>query len=438
MHKKTDFYVTLSTSSCAQMPHSFNLIFFIRESRSKSEVRKAIIYMRMTYRGQQIENTTSLEIEPDKWNRTLHKAIGNSENAKTINRCLEDIRNRLYQIFTVKLQSGEPFTIYDIQSEFLGNDAKHKSLLELIDLHNKRKESLVGIDIAKATLVRFKTLKQHLIDFLDYQYQIKDIPLFKLKLAFIVEFEHYLKSVRHNAHNTAVKYVKNLRTVIFFGIDLDWIDKDPFFKYKAKLKEVNRGYLTQEELDIIRFKDFSNERIQAVKDIFVFCCYTGLAYIDVKNLRMDQISMGIDGNLWIKTFREKTQNQVNVPLLPPAHEIIKKYAQHPNRTRFNAVLPVLSNQKMNAYLKEIADLSGITKNLTTHLARHTFATTVTLNNGASIESVSRMLGHSDIKTTQIYAKITDTKVSQEMEKLRNALFSEPIDDSDSITKQKIS
>ena len=438
MHKKSNFNVNLSTSSCAQMPHSFNLIFYIRESRSKTAERKAVIYMRMTYRGQQIENTTSLDIESDKWNRTLHKAIGNTENAKTINRCLEDIRNRLYQIFTLKLQSGEPFTIYDIQTEFLGADAKHKSLLDLIELHNKRKESLIGIDIAKGTMVRFKTLKQHVIDFMNHEYQIKDVPLYKLKLSFIIEFEHYLKSVRQNAHNTAVKYVKNLRTVIFFGIDLDWIDKDPFFKYKAKLKEVNRGYLTQEELNILRFREFPNERIQSVKDIFVFCCYTGLAYIDVKNLRMDQISMGIDGNLWIKTFREKTQNQVNVPLLQPAHDIIKKYAQHPNRTRDNFVLPVLSNQKMNAYLKEIADISGITKNLTTHLARHTFATTVTLNNGASIESVSRMLGHSDIKTTQIYAKITDTKVSQEMEKLRKSLFSEQLDNIDSNPKQKIS
>jgi len=280
----------------------------------------------------------------------------------------------------------------------------------------------VGSDISYRTLVRFRTLKKHLSDFMKYQYQVDDIPLHKITIAFIYEFEHYLKAVRHNEHNTAVKYVKNLKTVIFFGLNIDWLQQDPFFKYKAKLKEVHRGYLTQEELDILKNKNFTVERIQSVKDIFIFCCYTGLAYIDVKNLTMDQISMGIDSNLWIKTKREKTQNLVNVPLLPPAYDIIKKYAHHPVRSKNNKVLPVMSNQKMNAYLKEIADICGITKNLTTHLARHTFATTVTLNNGASIESVSRMLGHSDIKTTQIYAKITDTKVSQEMEKLKDALF----------------
>jgi hypothetical protein len=239
MIKKHISNVNLGKDSSPQMANSFNLTFFTRHSRSKSEQRKSIIYMRLTYRGQQVENSTNLEIEPERWNRTQHKALGTSESSKTINKCLEDYRNYLYQIFTSKLQMGEPFTVFDIQAEFLGSNEKQKSLLDLVEIHNKRKESLVGSDISYRTLVRFKTLKKHLSDFMKYQYQVDDIPLHKITIAFIYEFEHYLKAVRQNEHNTAVKYVKNLKTVIFFGLNIDWLQQDPFFKYKAKIKFSN-------------------------------------------------------------------------------------------------------------------------------------------------------------------------------------------------------
>jgi site-specific recombinase XerD len=196
------------------------------------------------------------------------------------------------------------------------------------------------------------------------------------------------------------------------------LDKDPFVNYKSKFREVVRAFLSQDEIDAIAAKKFSIERLDQVRDIFLFSCYTGLAYIDVKQLTRNNIGVGIDAEKWIFTSRQKTDTQSNIPLLPMAEEVLNKYKNHPQSNNEKSLLPVLSNQKMNSYLKEIADVCGITKELTFHIARHTFATTVTLTNGVSIESVSKMLGHRSIKTTQHYAKILDRKVSDDMKQLR--------------------
>ena len=421
MQKKDSYNVYLFKQTKPQMNNSFYLTFFIRKSRKKNYAGKCTIYLRLTYKGQRIESSTNLKIEHEKWSKTQHKAIGNSENSRTTNSCLEDLRNRIYTIYSNKVQSGEPFFVYDLHAELIGKNTNKETLIQLIKLHNAKKKDLIGVDIVKATWDRYETLSSHISSFLKHQYNIEDIALSKFTYSCVVEFEHYLKTEKNIGHNTTLKYLRNLQSIINYGIDLEWIVKTPFSKYKSKLKEVKRGYLTKEELQLLEDKEFVNSRISNVRDIFLFCCYTGLAYSDILSLTMDQINMGIDGEQWIKTYRKKTKNQVNIPLLPKALEIIKKYASHPKRVKENVALPVLSNQKMNNYLKEIGDLCGINKNLTTHLARHTFATTITLQQGISIESVSKMLGHSDIKTTQIYAKITDTKVSSEMQQLRTKL-----------------
>jgi site-specific recombinase XerD len=223
-----------------------------------------------------------------------------------------------------------------------------------------------------------------------------------------------LRSVRKCANNTAVKYIKNFKKIIKICISNGWLDKDPFANYKSKIREVERDYLTQEEVQNIYSKVFVTERLNLVKDIFVFSCFTGLAYIDVKNLTISNISMGIDGGKWIFTHRQKTETASRIPLLPIPEELILKYANHPQCINEGKLLPVLSNQKMNSYLKEIADACGIKKDLTFHIARHTFATSVTLTNGVPLESVSKMLGHKSLRTTQHYAKILDKKVSEDM------------------------
>jgi site-specific recombinase XerD len=208
------------------------------------------------------------------------------------------------------------------------------------------------------------------------------------------------------------------------AVRLEWIDKDPFAKYQQKFDKVERQFLSIDELSIIESRDIRIVRLAWIRDLFVFSCYTGLAYIDVMKLTPSNISIGIDGEYWLMTSRQKTSNPVRVPLLPEALAIIERYKGHPRALASKTLFPIISNQKLNAYLKELADLCGINKNLTFHLARHTFATTITLTNGVPIESVSKMLGHSMISTTQIYAKVIEKKLSEDMTNLRNRMQKE--------------
>jgi len=257
-----------------------------------------------------------------------------------------------------------------------------------------------------------------------HTYNVSDYRLNKINHKFITDFEFYLKSERECAHNSTIKYIKNFKKIVRIAIANDWIVKDPFLNYKVQLKEVKREFLSEEEMQTMLEKDLHTHRLELVRDIFIFCCYTGLAYSDVKKLSKDSIVIGIDGEKWIKTNRTKTGTRISIPLLPPALKILKKYENSPLSVSKGVLLPVLSNQKSNAYLKEIADLCGIKKNLMTHLARHTFATTVTLSNGVGIESVSKMLGHTSIKTTQHYAKILDSKVSDDMAILKQKFINQ--------------
>lgn len=236
-----------------------------------------------------------------------------------------------------------------------------------------------------------------------------------------MDYDFYLRSIRNCSNNTTIKYLKNFKKIIRICLANGWIDKDPFLNYKSKHTEVERNILTQEELDLLIQKEFRVERLKLVRDIFAFSCYTRLAYIDVKNLTKDNIIKGIDNSLWISTNRQKTDTSSKIPLLNTPLQIIESYDIHPAADNQNKLLPILSNQKMNAYLKEIADVCGINKELSFHCARHTFATTVTLSNGVPIETVSKMLGHKSIRTTQHYAKITDRKVAIDMNLLRQVI-----------------
>jgi site-specific recombinase XerD len=229
-----------------------------------------------------------------------------------------------------------------------------------------------------------------------------------------MSYDFYLRSERNCNNNSTVKYLKNFKKIILICIANGWLDKDPFIKYKPKVRPVKRDYLTADELEAIGSQSLANDRISQVRDIFLFSCYTGLAYADVKKLKRSEIVIGNDGQKWIFTSRQKTETDSRIPLLPKALQLMEIYKEHPQCIDNGLLLPVLSNQKMNSYLKEIADACGIIKELTYHIARHTFATTVTLANGVSIESVSKMLGHTNIRTTQHYAKILDLKVGQDM------------------------
>lgn len=254
-----------------------------------------------------------------------------------------------------------------------------------------------------------------------WKYGIEDIDVKQIKYEFITDYEFWLKSVRDCDHNTSMKYLSNFKKIVYICIKNGWISSDPFVGFKLAKREIEKPFLVEEELHRIANKEFAIARTRQVRDIFIFCCYTGLAYADVEKLTRDDVATGIDGEKWIWTNRQKTNSATRVPLLPAALEILDRYKDDPQCTVKGRLLPVLSNQKMNSYLREIADLCGITKKMTFHTARHTFATTVTLSNGVPIETVGRMLGHRNLKTTQHYAKILDMKVSEDMNALRERL-----------------
>jgi site-specific recombinase XerD len=255
---------------------------------------------------------------------------------------------------------------------------------------------------------------RRLEEFMQVKYRIKDIALKEISHVFITDFENYLRTESGCNENTTAKFMQTFRMIVIVAKNNGWIFTDPFVNYKIQLKRVDRGYLTEHELQKILKKKFTCTRLEQVRDVFIFACFTGLAYIDVRNLTKENIRISFDGKPWIMTSRQKTDTAVNVPLLKVPQSILKKYeGKLPN----GLLLPVLSNQKLNSYLKEIGDLCGIGKNITFHLARHTFSTTVTLAKGVPIETVSKMLGHTNIETTQIYARITNSKIGNDMEGL---------------------
>ncbi|SDF51250.1 site-specific integrase [Epilithonimonas hungarica] len=402
------------------MNKTFNLLFFIKKNKIRTN-GTAPIYLRITIDGKAADIAAKRYIDPKKWDVKAHKALGNSQEAKILNLYLKTLEQKVYDFHYLMLKEENFVTAESLKSKLLGTDIEQRMLIPIFQEHNEKVEALVGQDFAPGTLERYKTSLKHTQEFINWKYKVSDIDITQINHGFISDYDFWLRSVRKCANNTAVKYLKNFKKIIRLCMAHGWITKDPFLGYKAKIKAVERPYLTKEEIQMIYEKEFASDRLNQVRDIFLFSCYTGLAYVDVKQLSKSNINIGIDGDQWIFTHRQKTDTSTKVPLLPVAQELVLKYENHPQCVNSDVLFPVLSNQKMNSYLKEIANVCGINKDLTFHIARHTFATTVTLSNGVPIESVSKMLGHTNIKTTQHYAKILDKKVSDDMTTLRNKL-----------------
>jgi site-specific recombinase XerD len=383
----------------------------------------APIYIRITVDGCRVEFTTRRYLNPEHWNAESQKMKGSSNEAKTFNQYLKTLEQQVYDAHRQMTDAKVTITAEALRDRVTGKAEAERSkmLVPIFKEHNKRVSLLVGKEYAEGTLERYETSLSHTIEFLQWQYRVSDIDIKEIDHQFITTYDFYLRSERNCSNNTAVKYIKNFKKIIRICIANGWLDKDPFVNYKAKVKEVIRTYLTSDDIQVLKNKKFSSERLGQVRDIFLFACFTGLAYVDVSKLKRSEITKGIDGQQWIFTSRQKTDTASRIPLLPDAEEILSKYKDHPECVTKDCALPVLSNQKMNSYLKEIADFCGINKILTFHIARHTFATSVTLANGVSIESVSKMLGHTNIRTTQHYAKILDAKVSEDMAMLKKRI-----------------
>lgn len=402
------------------MKTKITLHFYAKSTKMNAD-GKLPIYIRLTVDGQRLEFSSKKFIEKSKWLPELAKMKGTTEEARSINSYLDMMKSKVLGAELQLIHKQKELTIENFQNILLDKEKNTRMLIPIFQDHNDRMKELLGKQYAPGTLQRFEVTLNHLKNFLLWKYNLTDIRLDKLDFAMITDLEFYLRSVKNCSNNTAVKYIRNFRKIINICLKNDWLEKNPFSKYEGKVYEVDKEFLTEEEIQKIYSKKFINTRLEQVRDIFIFCCFTGLAYIDVQQLRKDHLGIGIDGNKWIFKNRQKTDTRSKIPLLPIAEELIQKYEDHPKCLNEERILPVLSNQKMNSYLKEIGDVCGIQKEITFHMARHSFATSVTLTNGVPIESVSKMLGHKSLRTTQHYAKIVDKRVSDDMAILKQKL-----------------
>ena len=381
-------------------------------------LNKSPLYIRISINGERVEVALRRSIDPILWDNRRQCVKGRNEEARSINDQINAYKLVIQNHHTRLIKNGEPVSAQALKSALLGVDRERKSLVTVFEYHNKKIQEQIGKGYAKGTYERFATCLRLLKDFLKTKYNTTDIPLHNINLEFITDFDFYFRVVRNCGNNTTVKYMKNFKKVINQALALSWLDKDPFINYKSKLEVVDRECLHEHELKVLLNKEFSISRLEQVKDTFLFCCFTGLAYADIKKASPENLIKGFDGSEWIQVNRTKTNSLSKIPVLPVSKAILEKYKTHQYCIKYDKILPVLSNQKMNAYLKEIADLCGINKNLTSHVARHTFATAVTLTNKIPIETVSKMLGHKSIKTTQQYSKVLDVKVADDMNILK--------------------
>jgi integrase len=404
-----------------QTSQSFGIHFTNRPDKSKDG--KEPIYACVTVNRQRAYIALKQNVDPKNWDGGRGAAKGNKEEVKSINNYLEEVRLAIgnsYKELQIKRKMLSAKAVKDL---YLGEEAQVYSLSRLITYHNETSTE----DLKWSTLKHYYVTQRYLVKFLENQFNATDIYLHQLDYKFVKDFEVFLRTHKPKDHqqplnnNGVMKHIIRLKKMVNLALNLQWINNDPFATYKLKILKVNREQLSEKELADIEKKKLSIGRLDMVRDMFVFCCYTGLSYVDMINLTPAHIVAGSDGERWIRTCREKTLIPVNVPLLPPALKILDKYEDNIRSLSDGRVFPTVSNQKVNSYLKEIADVCGISKKVTFHIARHTFATTVTLSNGVPIETVSKILGHTKITTTQIYAKVVERKLKEDMNKLKERL-----------------
>jgi site-specific recombinase XerD len=406
------------------MKNTQKLSVTFRLNHQRAKKGEAPIYVKMYLDGKPSEIASGYSINPKFWNNALSEVRKTHPEYNHYNTKLGDIKSELRREFLFLTATSPQITLQELKRKYLRIEDKpiSKSLCEAFDYHNIKVEQLVKAEkLSDETLLRYKITKNKIVAFMKATYNVNDKPLNELKYSFITDLEQYFLTNQKLHNNTAYKYIKNFKKVITMAVNNDWMIKNPFMQFKSQYHWKDREVLNQEEIDLLINKTFVAPRLTEVRDVFVFCCYTGFAYADIHKFERDAVMRGLDGEYWLSTHRQKSKIKESVPLLPKALEIIQKYQDNTYCITNNKLLPVKSNQKYNEYIQEIATLCGIKKHLTTHIARHTFATTITLSNGVPIETVSSMLGHKNIRTTQIYAKVVEQKVSDDMKSLREKL-----------------
>ncbi|WP_369013393.1 tyrosine-type recombinase/integrase [Flavobacterium anhuiense] len=390
-------------------------ILFVQAKNRTNKRNQSPLYCRITLDGNRKQFSTGINIEPEFWDSKNQIVSKNHKSAVLHNSLLENTQSKINNIFGILKLQNNPFTIDDVYNKYIGVDVKKDEHFN--SYYNKflfKIQKLIGLEIKQTTYNKFLYVSKHLEAFIKWKFKKSDYPLKDLKLEFLHDFEYYLKTVKFQKQITINKTIQRLRTPIKQAISEGYLERDPFLLYKSKkvIKEV--VFLSTKELKSFETIELKPKRLQRVQDLFIFCCYTGLAFNEMANLEKKHIQIGFDGNNWIQVKREKTQRQLFIPILPKAQSIIDKYSITPNR-----VFPAITNQKFNSYLKEITEILEIEKRVTHHTARKTFASTVLLYNDVPMEIVSELLGHSNLIITQEhYGKVVQRKVSDEMKKLK--------------------
>jgi site-specific recombinase XerD len=399
---------------------TFSILFVAQKGKLKAN-GKAPIFARITVNGEMVHLSTRLGVEPNRWLSKEGRTAGKNGEDKFINSTLDNFRTLIHSKYNELFFKGEVVTASRLKAILTSQSTEIKRLLQLFDDFNADYEKLVGSETSYKTYTRYLLTRKRLAEFMEAKYRVNDILLTDINPKFINDFYIYLRTTDgQNGHNYHMKMIQRFRTVFKVAQDNGWVTVNPFGGFKIKMEDTHRDCLTSEELTLIRNKKLVSARLEKVRDLFVFSCYTGLSYTDVQHLQKADIVQGNDGKLWIDRQRVKTGNEFNVPLLDIPLAILEKYADHSSRDR---LLDIPSNQKVNDYLKELAAMCGIEKPLTFHIARHTFATTVTLENGVALETVQKMLGHKTIRTTQIYARMTKRRIGADMSTLATKLNS---------------
>src|SRR5690554_1589330 len=398
------------------MRSTFKVLFFLKRDKRKKD-GSVPVYCRITIDGKEARFGMKKDIDPKLWNVKEGKATGKSTKSSEVNALLETTKAAIHKVYRDVWERENAVSAEKVKNIFLGIDSKQHLLLKAFDEHIEEQFSLIDKKIVKATYLRYCYLKVRLSEFLSEKYHLPDIPLREINYQFIRDFEIYLLTVRGNKQSTIAQSLILLKLIMELAYKNEWISRNPFVNYKIEDEKSERGYLTQKEVEILMNWKL-DKKLERTRDVFIFCCFTGLSHIDVFKLTKEKIQLSNDGQQWIMGKRKKTDIEYFIPMMEIPKKILDKYK---NQTfKDEKLLPVKTSITVNRHLKEIAKICGIKKHLTFHLSRHTFATLV-MSKGVSLESVSKMLGHKNIQTTQIYAKMTPEKVGRDM-----AIFKESI------------
>ena len=398
---------------------TLNVILVIKKSKTKND-GLVPLNIRIAVDSDRFELSTKIKVLPNQWDSKKQVIKGKSEEIKAQNNYISTLKSNIHKHFNVLQQTKQNFTINDLKYALHGK-RNAKTLLEVFEENNSIMEKEADKMFKDSTLVRYQISIERLKEFLKADIAGNGIYIEDLDYAFMKRYDSFLRIKYACSHNTAMKYLKHLKKVINQAVVFGYVKNNLIANYKTAYKETNRGYLTNEELKILKEKVFRLDRLDETRDIFLFTCYTGISYSDLKELSGKNIQININGQKTIVLERLKTGVRSVIPLLSEALEILDKYSQHELCIKNNLLLPVISNQKLNLYLQEIAELCEISSHLTMHLGRHTFATTITLSNGVPVETVQKMLGHKSIQTTMIYGKVVDSKVADDMLHLEDKL-----------------